>query len=451
MSAEKQQHPMDLQEPDPTGNPSPAIAKLSIDGKTIDLPVVTGTEQEKGVDITKLRAQTGAVTIDPGFANTASCLSDITFLDGERGILRYRGVPIEELAEHATYTDTAYLLIHGNLAPQRELDQFSGRINQKVNLPAGLEKFYDCFPKGTHPMAMLSAMAAALSGSYPALLNPTPTREEIDEVIVTLLGQFPTLCAYGYRKGQGLSLIPPRQDLAGVASFLHMMNGRPGDQQDPNPVAVNALRKILILHADHEQNCSTSTVRLVGSSRANAFVSIASGVAALWGPLHGGANQAVIEMLEQIRADGGEFSKFIRMAKDKDSGFRMMGFGHRVYKNFDPRARILKASCDEVLGKLGIHDPLLDLAKQLEAAALKDDYFVSRKLYPNVDFYSGIILRALGIPTEQFTVIFALGRLAGWLAHWKEMLESPGFRIGRPRQIYTGPTQRRFVRVAQRG
>ncbi|MBI3317841.1 MAG: citrate synthase [Candidatus Omnitrophica bacterium] len=432
--------------------PATETAKLAFAGKTLELPVIAGTEQEKAIDIAALRDKTGAVTLDLGFGNTASCLSAITFLDGERGVLRYRGFPIEQLAEYATYSETAYLLIYGNLPVKRELEQFTSRLADRSGLPEGMEDFFDHLPKGIHPMAVLFSAVAALSGYYPELTHPNPTREEIDSIILTLLAQIPTIAAYSYRKGNGLPVIPPRRDLSPTtANFLHMMFGPAGADGKPDEVVVSALRKILILHADHEQNCSTSTVRLVGSSRANAFVSISSGIGALWGPLHGGANQAVIEMLEKIHKDGGNFSKYVALAKDKTSGFRLMGFGHRVYKNFDPRSRILKSSCDQVLERLGVRDPLLDLAKRLEEAALKDDYFVSRKLYPNVDFYSGIILRAIGIPTDQFTVIFALGRLAGWLAHWREMLESPGFRIGRPRQIYTGSTERRFVPLAQRG
>ncbi len=431
--------------------PSPSeTAKLTIGDKTLDLPVLVGTEQEKGVDITRLRDSTGAVTLDPGYGNTAAYTSAITFLDGEQGILRYRGYPIEDLAEYASTTETAYLLIYGQLPSKRELELFTSRIAERAHLPEGMERLFDTFPKTAHPMAILGSLVSALSGYYPDLINPTPTREEMDKVILTLLAQVPTIAAYGFRRRQGLAVIPPRRDLSMTANFLHMMFGSSGPQAQPDEVLVKALRQILILHADHEQNCSTSTVRMVGSSRANAFVSVASGTAALWGPLHGGANQAVIEMLEGIHRSGGEFSKYIAMAKDKTSGFRLMGFGHRVYKNFDPRAKILKGACDRVLGKRGVQDPLLEIAKQLEEVALKDDYFVSRKLYPNVDFYSGIILRAIGIPTDQFTVIFALGRLAGWLAHWREMLESPGFRINRPRQIYTGATQRRFIPLAQR-
>ena len=430
---------------------TPETAKLSTGGKTMELTVFTGSEQEKGIDISRLRDQTGAITLDPGFANTASCTSGITFLDGERGILRYRGYPIEDLAEYATHSEVAYLLIYGNLPARRELDQFTGRIAERYNLPDGMERIFDNFPKTAHPMAVLSAATAALSGYYPELTHPTPTREEMDAVILTLLAQVPTIAAFGYRRRHGLPIIAPRRDASPVANFLYLLFGLPANQQQPDEVIVRALRQVLILHADHEQNCSTSTVRMVGSSRANAFVAISAGMAALWGPLHGGANQEVIEMLEAIHQEGGDFSKYIAMAKDKTSGFRLMGFGHRVYKNFDPRAKILKVACDRVLARLGVHDPLLDLAKHLEEVALKDEYFVSRKLYPNVDFYSGILLRAIGIPTDQFTVIFALGRLAGWLAHWRGMLESPGFKINRPRQIYTGPTERRYVPLAQRG
>ncbi len=438
--------------------PSSKTAKLTVGGRSVELPVVTGSEAEQGIDVTRLRDQTGIVTLDPGFANTAACTSGITFLDGEQGILRYRGFSIEELAEYATHSEVAYLLIYGNLPSRRELEQFTGRIAERYNLPDGMERIFDNFPRTTHPMAVLSSSAAALSGYYPDLIHPAPTREEVDAVILTLLAQVPTIAAFGYRRRHGLPIVPPRRDLSPVSSFLYMIFGPPRGQvgsgtvsQEPDEAVVRALRQILILHADHEQNCSTSSVRLVGSSRANAFVSIAAGMGALWGPLHGGANEAVIEMLEAIHQDGDNILKYVEMAKDKTSGFRLMGFGHRVYKNFDPRSRILKVACDRVLGKLGIHDPLLDLAKRLEEVALQDDYFISRKLYPNVDFYSGIILRAIGIPTDEFTVVFALGRLPGWLAHWREMLESPGFKIGRPRQIYTGPTLRKYVPLAQRG
>ncbi len=422
-------------------------AKLSVNGQTLDLPVIAGTEQEKAIDITKLRDATGCIPLDPGFGNTGACTSAITFLDGERGVLRYRGIPIEQLAEAATFTETAYLLIYGNLPSQREMEQFSTRLAERAALPEGMERFFDLFPKTAHPMAVLSAMVTILSSYFPTLLNPYPTREEIDEAILTLLAKVPTLAAYGYRRSQGLPVVPPRRDLSYTANYLQMIFGTPA----PDPTVVQAMRQIFILHADHEQNCSTSTVRLVGSSRANAFSSVAAGISALWGPLHGGANQAVIEMLETIQRDGGDYKKYVALAKDKTSTFRLMGFGHRVYKNFDPRSRIIKQACDQVLAKLGVNDPLLDIAKRLEETALKDDYFISRKLYPNVDFYSGIILRAIGIPTNGFTVTFALGRLPGWLAHWKEMLESPGMRIGRPRQVYVGPVERAYVPLSQRG
>jgi len=417
----------------------------------IDLPVTVGTEREKGIDISRLRNLTGAITLDPGLGNTGACTSAITFLDGERGILRYRGIPIEQLAESATYLETSYLLIYGVLPTRRQLEQLTTTLAERAPLSEGMEPFFDLFPKKIHPMAALSSMVQLLSGYHPELTNPNPTPQQIEDVVLTLLAKIPTLAAYGYRKGRGEAVIPPRRDLAYTGNFLYMMRGPQEGKEDPDEILVQALRQILILHADHEQNCSTSTVRLVGSSRASAFTAISAGIGALWGPLHGGANQAVIEMLEEIHRSGTSFEKVLAKAKEKNSGFRLMGFGHRVYKNFDPRSRILKAACDKVLARLGVQDPLLDLAKRLEEAALQDDYFLSRRLYPNVDFYSGIILRALGIPTEQFTVIFALGRLAGWLAHWKEMLESPEFRIGRPRQIYVGPTEQRYVPIADRG
>ena len=438
------------QETPHVGPPQKETVKLTVDGRDLELPVITGSENEKGMDITRLRNQTGYITLDPGYANTGACTSAITFLDGERGILRYRGIPIQELAEKATYSETAYLLIYGELPTRSQLDRFSAELSKRAALPPGLDQFFDRFPKGAHPMAILSALVQALSTYYHQLTDSNLTREQIDEVILTLLAKLPTLAAASYRRSQGKEILSPRNDLSSVANFLWMMFGPTPGQSGPDEVLVQAMRQILILHADHEQNCSTSTVRLVGSSRANAFTALSAGIGALWGPLHGGANQAVIEMLEQIKASGDDFSKVLAKAKDKNSGFRLMGFGHRVYKNFDPRSRILRAASSQVLARLGIHDPLLDLAKRLEEAALKDDYFVSRKLYPNVDFYSGIILRAIGIPTEQFTVLFALGRISGWLAHWKEMLESPDFRISRPRQIYTGPTERPYLPLENR-
>ncbi len=420
-------------------------AKLSVDGKSLDMPVVTGSELEKGIDIARLRGATGAITLDPGLGNSGSCTSAITFLDGEQGILRYRGIPIEELAESASYLETCYLLIYRHLPNRQELDRFKAEWEARTALPAGMEKFFDSYPKSAHPMAVLSSAVQMLSAYHPELTNPNLTPAQMEEVIFLLLGALPTLAAYGYRKSRGEKFVPPQKGLSYTPNYLQMMFGK-----QPDEVLVQAMRQMFILHADHEQNCSTSTVRIVGSSRASAFTSISAGIGALWGPLHGGANQAVIEMLEQIQKSGVSFDTILAKAKDKNSGFRLMGFGHRVYKNFDPRSRIIKKACDQVLNRLGIHDPMLDLAKKLEEAALKDDYFVSRKLYPNVDFYSGIILKALGIPTEQFTVIFALGRISGWLAHWKEMLEAPDFRIWRPRQIYTGPTQRPYVPLSER-
>jgi citrate synthase len=430
--------------------PSQETAKLTFGGKTLDLPVVTGSEQEKGIDIARLRSATGAITLDPGLGNSGSCTSAITFLDGEQGVLRYRGIPIEELAESASYLETAYLLINRQLPNREHLDRFRAAVGTQAALPSGMEKFFDSYPKMAHPMAVLSAAVQMLSAYHPELTNPNPTPAQIEEAIFTLLGALPTLSAYAYRKSKGEKPLPPREELSYTSNFLYMMFGLPAGKTEPDEVVVQALRQIFILHADHEQNCSTSTVRIVGSSRASAFTAISAGIGALWGPLHGGANQAVIEMLEEIHKSGASFDTILAKAKDKNSGFRLMGFGHRVYKNFDPRSRIIKKACDQVLNRLGIQDPLLDLAKKLEEAALKDDYFVSRKLYPNVDFYSGIILRALGIPTEQFTVIFALGRISGWLAHWKEMLESPDFRIVRPRQIYTGPTRRPYRPLSER-
>ena len=429
---------------------SQETAKLTFGDKVLDLPVVTGSEQEKGIDITCLRSATDAITLDPGFGNSGSCTSAITFLDGERGVLRYRGIPIEELAESASYLETAYLLIHGNLPNAHQLDRFKTEWAARTVLPPGMEKFFNSTPKTAHPMAVLSAAVQMLSAYYPELTNPNPTPAQMEAAIFTLLGALPTLAATAYRNAKGEQSLAPREGLSYTSNFLYMMFGLPIGKTEPDEVVVHALRQIFILHADHEQNCSTSTVRIVGSSRATAFTSISAGIGALWGPLHGGANQAVIEMLEEIHKSGASFDTILAKAKDKNSGFRLMGFGHRVYKNFDPRSRIIKKACDQVLDRLGIHDPLLDLAKKLEEAALKDDYFVSRKLYPNVDFYSGIILRALGIPTQQFTVIFALGRISGWLAHWKEMLESPDFRIVRPRQIYTGPAKRPYRPLSER-
>jgi len=427
----------------PTATVQPSAAKLTLDGKDYELPVVVGSEGEVGVDISQLRAKSGAITLDPGYGNTGACESAIAFIDGEKGILRYRGYPIEEIAGRARFVEICYLLIYGHLPNQSELSNFSQRLTRHSLLHEDMKKFFEGYPASAHPMAMLSSMVASLSAYY-------PDDSDRDLNIIRLLAKAKTIAAFSYKKNVGQPFVYPRNDLSYCANFLHMTFAVPAEPYEVNPVFEKALNLLLILHADHEQNCSTSTVRMVGSSQANLFASISAGICALWGPLHGGANQAVIEMLEHIRADGGDHQKYVEMAKDKASGFRLMGFGHRVYKNFDPRARILKQTCDEVLQQLGIDDPLLAIAKHLEEVALHDDFFISRKLYPNVDFYSGIIYRAMGIPTNMFTVMFALGRLPGWIAHWREMREDPQTRINRPRQIYTGATQRAFVPLDQR-
>jgi citrate synthase len=419
------------------------------DGQTIELPVLTGSENEKAVDISKLRAQTGHITMDPGYGNTGSCQSTITFLNGEEGILRYRGIPIEQLADKATFVEVCYLIIYGHLPNQQELDGFRNNLNQHALLHEDMKHFFSSFSGQAHPMAILSAMVASLSGYYgeASALNGS---EDFDLNAARLISKIRTLAAFSYKKSIGQPFIYPDDSLSYCANFLRMMFAVPAREYEPDPVVVEALNLLLILHADHEQNCSTATVRTVGSSHANLYASVAAGILALWGPLHGGANQKVIEMLEHIRADGGNISKFVAKAKDKESGFRLMGFGHRVYKNFDPRATVIKNACDKVLAKLGIQDPVLDLAKQLEEAALADDYFVERKLYPNVDFYSGIIYRAIGIPVNMFTVMFALGRLPGWISQWKEMMDDPAHRITRPRQIYQGSTEVDYVPIRKR-
>jgi citrate synthase len=424
---------------------APGPAKLILDGKEHELPVVVGSEGEKGIDITHLRALTGTITLDPGYGNTGACESAITFIDGEQGILRYRGYPIEDVAGRTTFVDICFLLIYGHLPSQEEAKQFSERLTYHSLLHEDMKKFFEGFPAGAHPMAILSAMVASLSAYYPE------REEDIDLNIIRLLAKAKTIAAFSHKKSIGQPFMYPRNDLSYCANFLYMMFAVPAEPYRVNPVLERALNLLLILHADHEQNCSTSTVRMVGSSQANLWASMSAGICALWGPLHGGANQRVIEMLEHIQSDGGNYKKYVDMAKDKSSGFRLMGFGHRVYKNFDPRARILKQTCDEVLAEMGVRDPLLDIAKSLEEVALHDDFFVQRKLYPNVDFYSGIIYRAMGIPTDMFTVMFALGRLPGWLAHWKEMRDDPRTRINRPRQIYTGATKRAFVPLEERG
>lgn len=424
---------------------------LNIDGKPLDCPVITGTEGDKAIDIAKLRSTTNYITMDPGFGNTGSCKSSITYLDGDKGILRYRGIPIDQLAEKSTFLETAYLLIYGKLPSQKVLDNFSSAFNAHSMIHEDMKNFFDAYPSSAHPMAILSAMVCSMSAYYPDMIKENPTKDDIDRIAVQLLSKVRTICAFSYKKSIGEPFVYPRHDLMYVPNFLNMMFSSPTKPYKLLDEAVQALQVLLILHADHEQNCSTSTVRLVGSSHANLYASISAGICALWGPLHGGANQAVIEMLEEIQADGGDVSKYVAKAKDKTSGFRLMGFGHRVYKNFDPRAKIIKQKADELLNKLGIHDPLLDIAKKLEEAALKDEYFVSRKLYPNVDFYSGIILKAIGIPLKMFPVMFAIGRMPGWIAHWKEMIEDPTTKIGRPFQVYIGPALRDYTPIQQRG
>jgi citrate synthase len=425
-------------------------ARIVVDGKELEVPVITGTESEKGIDIQNLRARTAVVTLDPAFMNTASTQSAVTFLDGEKGILRYRGVPIEELGERSGFVETAYLLIYGHLPTRVELEKFSQLLTRHSMIHEDMRRFFDGYPITAHPMAILSAMVTSLSSYYPYALN-AKADEYRDITIARLMGKLPTIAAFSYKKNIGHPFIYPRNDLDYCANFLHMMFAVPAEPYRPDPVAVRALNLLLVLHADHEQNCSTSTVRLVGSAHTNLFASISAGICALWGPLHGGANQEVVEMLEDVRKKGLNAKQFIDQVKDKKSGIRLMGFGHRVYKNFDPRAKIIKKACDEVLQKLGIRDPMLDLAKDLEETALRDPYFVERKLYPNVDFYSGIIYKALGIPTQMFTVMFALGRLPGWIAHWKEMIEDPTTKIGRPRQIYIGPRETHYVPIEKRG
>ncbi|MGB3616801.1 MAG: citrate synthase [Catalinimonas sp.] len=424
-------------------------AHFTLDGQTHELPVVTGTENEKAIDIGKLRSQTGYITLDPGFKNTGSTQSAVTFLDGEKGILRYRGYPIEQLAEHATFTEVAYLLVYGELPTQAQYEAFDRDVRTHTLVNEDVHKIFDGFPVNAHPMGMMASLVSALSAFYPDSLNPNRSDEEVNLTIVRLLAKLPTLAAWAYKNGQGHPINYPRNELSYSANFLQMMFALPVEEYEIDPVVVDALDKLFILHADHEQNCSTSTVRIVGSSQASLYSAVSAGINALWGPLHGGANQKVIEMLEAIKSDGGGAQKYLAKAKDKNDPFRLMGFGHRVYKNFDPRARIIKKSADQVLEKLGVQDPILDIAKELEATALSDDYFVERKLYPNVDFYSGIIYRALGIPVNMFTVMFAIGRLPGWIAQWKEMVENKE-PIGRPRQVYVGATERSYVGMEER-
>ena len=423
--------------------------QLVIDDNTYELPVIEGSENEKAVDISKLRALTGYITLDTGYKNTGATTSGITFLDGEKGILRYRGYPIEQLAEKADFLEVAYLLIFGELPSINEYSDFKKNITNHTLIHEDMRVFLEAYPTKAHPMGILAASLSTISTFYPEAQNPNRPKEAIDLTIYRLLAKVPTLAAWAYKNAVGQPVVYPKNKYDYCENFVNMMFSIPAYEYSPDPVVVNALNKLLILHADHEQNCSASTVRIVGSSQANLYASVSSGVSALWGPLHGGANQAVIEMLEKIMNDGSGLMKWINKAKDKKDPFRLMGFGHRVYKNFDPRAKIIKKAADDVLGKMGIVDPVLEIAKELEEVALNDDYFKSRGLYPNVDFYSGIIYRALDIPTEMFTVMFALGRLPGWIAQWKEMSEE-NQPIGRPRQVYTGSKERKYLDINKR-
>ena len=424
-------------------------AEIKVDGKSIELPIIEGSEGEKAIDISKLRAQTGLITLDPGFKNTGSTQSAITFLDGEKGILRHRGYSIEDLAGKSTFLEVAFLLIYGELPSDDELTRFKHKITTHTLVHEDIKKLLDGFPSNAHPMGVLSSLVTSLTAFYPESLDPNRSWDEVNLSIIRILAKMPTFAAWAYKNSLGHPVNYPNNKLDYCSNFLHMMFALPAEDYEIDPVIAKALDQLLILHADHEQNCSASTVRIVGSSQASLYASISAGINALWGPLHGGANQAVIEMLEAIKKDGGDTDKYIKKAKDKNDPFRLMGFGHRVYKNFDPRARIIKKAADDVLDKLGVDDPVLDIAKGLEEVALKDEYFVERNLYPNVDFYSGIIYRALGIPTEMFTVMFALGRLPGWIAQWKEMRQN-NEPIGRPRQIYTGSNLRSYVDMPSR-
>jgi citrate synthase len=424
-------------------------AELHYDGKVYVLPVISGTENENAIDISKLRDQSGLITLDRGFKNTGSCKSAITFLNGEEGILKYRGYSIEELAEKSTFLEVAFLLIYGELPIQEELDCFMKDISEHSLVHEDVKSILDGFPSKAHPMGVLSSLVSSLTAFYPKSLDPNRSSEQINGTIIRAIAKLPTLAAWSFKNRKRHPIVYPQNRLNYTENFLHMMFSVPTNEDAINPVIAKALDKLLILHADHEQNCSTSTVRVVGSSHASLYASVSAGIAALWGPLHGGANQAVIEMLEAIKEDGGDVDKYVAKAKDKDDSFRLMGFGHRVYKSFDPRATIIKKAADDVLKELKINDPVLEIAKKLEKVALEDDYFKSRNLYPNVDFYSGIIYRALGIPTDMFTVMFALGRLPGWIAQWKEMRENHE-PIGRPRQVYTGETERKYVSIENR-
>jgi citrate synthase len=419
------------------------------DGQSFDFPVLTGSEHEKGIDISSLRKQTGYITLDPGFVNTGSCESSITFLDGEKGVLRYRGYPIEELAEESTFIEVAYLLINGELPKKDQLENFTNRINLHSMIHEDMRHFFEGFSQNSHPMVILSAMISSLSAYY-AEASGKASIENLEINSARLIAKISTIAAFSYKKSVGQPFVYPRDELPYCAKFLNMMFSVPAESYQLDPVIEQSLELLLILHADHEQNCSASTVRVVGSSMANVYASVASGILALWGPLHGGANQQVVEMLQQIHEDKAGISKYIEKAKNQDSSFRLMGFGHRVYKNFDPRAKILKVACDKLLNKLGINDPLLEIALELEETALTDDYFIERKLYPTLDFYTGIMYRAIGIPLNMFTVMFALGRVPGWIAQWKEMHEDPKQKIARPRQLFTGNTRRSYTTITER-
>ena len=425
------------------------VAKIELDGKIYELPVFTGTENEKAIDISKLRDLTGYVTLDSGYKNTGATKSSITFLDGEEGILHYRGYSIEQLASKASFMEVSYLLIYGELPTKDELADFEMSIKKHTLVSEDMKQFFEAYPAKAHPMGVLSSMISSLSTFYPESLDPNRSTEAKNLTIHRLIAKLPTLAAWAFKNSLSHPFMYPRNEYDYCQNFLYMMFAMPTEDYKVHPVVVEALNTLLILHADHEQNCSTSTVRIVGSSQANLYSTVSAGISALWGPLHGGANQEVIEMLEQINNDGGNVDKWVAKAKDKEDPFRLMGFGHRVYKSFDPRATLIKKACDDVLEKLGIVDPLLDIAKKLERVALEDPYFIERNLYPNVDFYSGIIYKAMGIPTEMFTVMFALGRLPGWVAQWKEMTENKE-PIGRPRQVYIGHTSREYVDISKR-
>jgi len=424
-------------------------AELKLGDQKIDLPIIVGSEQEKAVDVSSLRAKTGFITLDNGYMNTGACTSAITFIDGERGILRYRGIPIEVLAEKSTFLETAYLLIEGALPTSDQLENFTNRVRRHTMIHEDIKRFYDGFPRDAHPMAIMASVVSSLSTFYQHE-EVRPDSEQLSLDMVRLLAKLPTIAAGAYKKSIGQPFVYPQNHMSYCENFLHMMFSTPAERYDVDPVMTETLNLLLILHADHEQNCSTSTVRMVSSSKANLFAAITAGICALWGPRHGGANEEVIDMLLEMRASGDSVKKYIDRAKDKNSKFKLMGFGHRVYKNFDPRAKILKAACDKLLARMKISDPLLDIAKELEEAALKDSYFIERKLYPNVDFYSGIIYKAMNIPTRAFTVMFALGRLPGWIAHAKEYGEEVGNKINRPRQVYTGPRLAEYTPIDKR-